>query len=162
MTVTPDEAPARLRILARHRCGPLVLLVLGIGALVASVDMSLGELTNPGPGLWPFVVSVLLTGVALVLLAVDDPDDYEGWSRRSVRIAVGLVSLGVFIVLFQAAGFLLAALLMLVFWLRFYGEEGWRWTIPLAIGGAVGLYLLFDRALGVPFPPDALLVLAGA
>ena len=165
MTTTepgPVNRPGRRRVGQLHRLGPLVLLVLGLYALVTAYQLSLGELTNPGPGLWPFMVALLITASAAALLIVDDPHDYDPWTRETARIAGGLVSLGVFIALFQLLGFFLPAVLMLLLWLKVFGEEPWRWAVPLAIGGAVAFHLVFVEALGVPFPQGPLLSLSSA
>lgn len=146
---TPGQAHRWLRL---HRIAPLLLLALGAAAVVGSRRLGLGELTAPGPGLWPFIVSVLITGTAAALVLVDPAEDYERWSLGSVRIVAGLVSLGVFILLFQALGFVVSAFLMLLLWLRVFGGESWRWSLGLAAGGTAVMYLLFVEALGVPFP----------
>jgi putative tricarboxylic transport membrane protein len=144
-----------------HRVGPVLLLALGVGALVGSLGLSLGSLTAPGPGLWPFVVALLLTGTALVLVVVDDPADYEPFTRGSARIAGGLAGLAVFVAAFEVIGFLLPAFLMLLLWLRVFGREPWRWAVGLALAGSLGLYLLFDSVLGVRFPDDVVAGLVG-
>lgn len=162
MPPATSERSERSRSLAAqvHRLGPLVPLLLGVYALVASYRLSLGELTSPGPGLWPFMVAILITVTSAILLVVDDPDDYEGWTRGTLTIVGGLVSLGVFVALFQAIGFLVPAVLMLLLWLKIFADEPWRWAVPLAFGGAVTLYLIFVELLGVPFPDGVLLSLA--
>jgi putative tricarboxylic transport membrane protein len=137
-----------------HRGSPLLLVALGVGALVGGLGLSLGSLTAPGPGLWPFVVALLLTGTALVLVVVDDPADYEPFTRGSARVSGGLTGLAVFVAAFELVGFLLPAFLMLLLWLRVFGREAWRWALGLAVAGSVGLYLLFDTVLGVRFPDD--------
>jgi putative tricarboxylic transport membrane protein len=144
-----------------HRIAPLVLLALGIAALAGAYGLGLGELTRPGPGLWPFLVAVLVTGTTAALVLVDDPADYEHWTRQTARIAAGLLSLGVFIVLFQVIGFVVPAFLMLLLWLRVFGGESWRWAFGLAAGGAVVFHLLFVEALGVPFPEGLLSLVTG-
>jgi putative tricarboxylic transport membrane protein len=156
LTSSRSRRPALLRA---HRLGPLIPLLLGLYALKAAYDLSLGELTNPGPGLWPFIVAFVITLTSAVLLVVDDPTDYESWTRGTAQIAGGLVSLGLFIVLFKALGFLVPAVLMLLLWLKVFGEEPWRWAVPLAVGGAVLLHLVFVEALAVPFPQGSLLSL---
>jgi putative tricarboxylic transport membrane protein len=159
----PDRTPPRPGMRAQsHRLGPLVVLGVGVAALFGAVGLSLGELTAPGPGLWPFVVAALLTGSALILVAVDDREDYERWTRGSARIAGGVAGLAVFVVAFEAVGFLLPAFLMLLLWLRIFGREPWRWSLGLALAGSVGFYLLFDQVLGVPFPDDVVAGLVGA
>ena len=140
-----------------YRIAPLVLLLFGAVAMLQARDLSLGELSAPGPGLWPFIVAGVLTLTALVLLFIDDPADYEPWTRGTAGIGLGLISLGVFIVLFQAIGFLVPAVLMLLFWLRLFAREPWKWAVPLAVIGAVAFHLVFVEALGVPFPDDIVL-----
>lgn len=140
-----------------YRLAPLVLLLFGIAAMLQARDLSLGELSAPGPGLWPFIVASLLSLTALVLLFVDDPADYEPWTRGTAGIALGLLSLGIFIVLFQEIGFLIPAVLMLLVWLRLFAQEPWRWAVPLAVLGAVAFQLVFVEGLGVPFPDDIVL-----
>ncbi|WP_299953433.1 tripartite tricarboxylate transporter TctB family protein [uncultured Modestobacter sp.] len=149
----PEATAARAhRWLRLHRLAPVLLVALGVAAVTGSRRLGLGELTAPGPGLWPFIVSLLLTGTAVALVLVDPAEDYEPWTSGTVRIIAGLVSLGVFIVLFQALGFVVAAFLMLLLWLRVFGGESWRLTLLLAAGGTAVMYLLFVEALGVPFP----------
>ena len=140
-----------------YRLGPLVLLLFGIAAMLGARGLSLGQLDAPGPGLWPFIVAGLLTLTAFVLLFIDDPADYEPWTRGTAGIGLGLISLGVFIVLFEQIGFLIPAVLMLLIWLRLFAREPWRWAVPLAVVGAVAFHLVFVEALGVPFPDDIVL-----
>lgn len=144
-----------------YRMGPVVLLLFGIFAMLQARDLSLGEFRSPGPGLWPFMVATLFTLTTVILLFIDDPADYEPWTRGTVGIALGLVSLGVFILLFQAIGFTIPAALMLLVWLRLFAREPWRLAVPLALIGALVFHLVFVEALGVPFPDDILLGSAG-
>lgn len=145
-----------------HRLGPAVPLLLGLYALVSAYGLSLGELNQPGPGLWPFMVALLLTGTSAVLLLVDHRDDYEPWTTATAKIAGGLISLGIFIALFEVLGFFIPAVLMLILWLKVFGEEPWKWAVPLAVGGAILFHLVFVEALGVPFPKGPLVFLSAA
>ena len=145
----PDRPRHRLR-----RLVPLLLVAAGVSAVIGSWQLSLGELNSPGPGLWPLIVSIAVTIKAAVLALFPDPAVPEAWTRRTAGIAGGVGSLCVFVVLFQAVGFLVPAFLMLMLWLRAFGHEPWRWTIPLAVGGAVVLHVIFAGLLGVPFPDD--------
>jgi putative tricarboxylic transport membrane protein len=130
-----------------------VPLALGAAALVAARDLPVGTLTQPGIGMWPFIVSVLLvTSSAIVLLTPND--DGEPFSRSSRRIAVALVALAVFVVLFSRFGFVLPASLLLVFWLRWISRESWRMTLVVTVVAVATLYTLFVTGLGVPFPYD--------
>ena len=147
----PPSAPSSARAQLR-RVAPALLLALGVAALVTARGMGLGELTAPGPGLWPGVVAALLTATAVALLFLDPADDYEAWTAGTARIAVGLAGLALFVLLFETIGFIIPAFLLLAGWLRFFGDESWRMSLFLALAGAVVLHLVFVIGLGVPFP----------
>ncbi len=142
----------------RYRISGIVLLALGLFMVLESLALGIGELLRPEPGLWPLVLSVLLCVFSVILLFVDPPEDYEAWGRRSVTVLLGVASLLAFVLVFEAVGFVVAAFLMLLLWLKVFGDESWPWSLGLAVAGAVGFQLLFVNALGVPFP-DGLLPL---
>jgi putative tricarboxylic transport membrane protein len=135
-----------------RRIASLLLLALGVAALLMARDMGLGELTAPGPGLWPAIVAALLTLTAAALLFLDPAEDYEPWTAGTARIVAGLVGLALFVLLFEIIGFVVPAFLLLLGWLRYFGDESWRMALVLAVAGSLVLYLVFVTALGVPFP----------
>ncbi len=153
----PHPARSQLR-----RIAPLLLLALGVGALLMARDMGLGELTAPGPGLWPAIVAALLTATSVALLFLDPTEDYEPWTYGTARIVAGLAGLALFIVLFQTIGFVIPAFLFLLAWLRSLGGESWRMALVLAVAGALALHLVFVVVLGVPFPAGPVDQLLGA
>jgi putative tricarboxylic transport membrane protein len=115
-------------------------------------DMGLGELTAPGPGLWPVVVAALLTATSVALLFLDPAEDYEPWTAATAKIVAGLAGLALFVVLFDTIGFVVPAFLLLFAWLRLLAGESWRMALVLAVAGSIALHLIFVVALGVPFP----------
>jgi hypothetical protein len=131
----------------------LVVLALGVAAAVLSYGYGLGSLRRPGPGLWPFIVSVLIVALALVLLAVGRSlDDTERFTRSSVLVVIGgatFVALGV---LLPVIGFEIPAVLLGIVWLRFLGGESWRSTIVISVATTAAFYLLFLYGLSIPLP----------
>ena len=60
----------------------VVVLAIGLGATILAYGYGLGSLRRPGPGLWPFMVSVLIVVLAVVLLVVGRHlDDAEKFTR---------------------------------------------------------------------------------
>jgi len=130
-----------------------VVLVLGLAAAWLAHGYGLGSLRRPGPGLWPFVVSVLITVLSVVLLVVGPRlDDAEKFTRSSFLVLVGgatFVALGL---LLPVIGFEIPAILLGVVWLRFLGGESWRSTIVVSLATTAAFYLLFLYGLKIPLP----------
>ncbi|GAA1422709.1 tripartite tricarboxylate transporter TctB family protein [Agrococcus citreus] len=156
----PDASDSTVGIRGRKiaRWGAVaVLAAVGVVAIVLSIGYGLGTGTRPGPGLWPFIAAVLMLGSTVVVAITDTLEDYEPWGKESVRTLVALASLVVFAVLFTLLGFTVPAILLMLLWLRMFGQMRWATAVPLAVVGAVALFMLFDVLLGVPMPRDLLM-----
>ena len=140
-----------------YRIGSIAPLLLGIACLFYSYSLSLGRITNPGPGLWPFTVSAVIVVASLVLLITERSEDYERFTGKTWLVVAGALSTGVFIYLFQWFGFIVPAFLTLAFWLRFLGKESCKMTLIVAVVVTAGFYLLFATLLGIPLPESVLL-----
>lgn len=133
--------------------GALVALVVGIGAMVLAVDYGLGSLRRPGPGLWPFIIAVLITVLAVALLAVGRHlADTEQFTRASFLPAVGVLTFIALGFLLPVIGFELPSLLLCVVWLRFLGGESWRSTAVVSVCTVAAFYFLFLYGLRIPLP----------
>ena len=140
-----------------YRIGGLAPLSLGVVCLFYSYSISLGRITNPGPGLWPFIVSAVIVVASCVLLFTErSGEDYEPFTGKTRLVVAGAVSAGVFIYLFQWFGFIVPGFLTLVFWLRFLGNESWGLTLSIAALVTAAFYLLFATLLGIPLPESVL------
>lgn len=143
-----------------YRLGSVVPLLLGIFGMVYSYTLDLGEPAQPGPGFWPFIASSVVVGASIALLLTEhSSEQYERLTARTRFIGYGVASVVAFILLFQLLGFIIPALLLFAFWLRFLGGESWGMTVLLSVLFTAGFYILFDQLLGVPFPDDVLEVI---
>ncbi|GAA1573086.1 tripartite tricarboxylate transporter TctB family protein [Kribbella hippodromi] len=131
----------------------IVAGLIGAGGLAGSLALGLGQLTQPGPGLWPFVVSVVVTVLSVVLaLTGRHGTDTEKFSRASVLTAVAVVSLVLFAVLLPVIGFEIPSLLLAFVWLRFLGKESWLSSVVISVGTVAAFYALFVLLLQIPLP----------
>lgn len=131
----------------------LVVLVLGAVAGWLAHGYGLGSLRRPGPGLWPFVVSVLIVVLGVVLLVRGRTlDDAERFTRASLLVVVGTATFLALGVLLPVVGFEIPAVLLGIVWLRFLGGESWRSTIAISVLTTAAFYLLFLYALSIPLP----------
>ena len=153
----PEE---RQPLLSRFRLNSLAVALLGVFCLMMSLQLPLGTAQAPGPGMWPALVSVGLTAVAVfVLLTERDGSDYESLTKRSFVSLFGFAWIAVFIVLFTQVGFTLASLIFSVVWLRFFARESWRFTIIASVLFTVAFVVIFSVLLRVPVPHDPVLSL---
>lgn len=131
----------------------VVVLVLGLGAAVLAHGYGLGSLRRPGPGLWPFAVSILIVALAVVLLVIGRTlDDAEKFTKASFLVLAGgatFVGLGL---LMPTIGFEIPAVALCIVWLRFLGGETWRSTIVIALCTTAAFYLLFLYGLRISLP----------
>jgi putative tricarboxylic transport membrane protein len=133
--------------------GALVGLAIGVGAAVMAYGYGLGSLHQPGPGLWPFVVSVVIVVLSALLLVVGRGlDDSEKFTRSSVLAAVGAITFVAFGLLMPLIGFEIPAVLLCVVWLRFLGGESWRNTVVISLVTTAVFYFLFLYGLRIPLP----------
>ena len=133
--------------------GAVVGIAIGIGGAVLSAGYGLGSLREPGPGLWPFVVSVLIAAMSAVLLVVGrNLTDAEAFTRSSVLPIVGVITFIAFGVLMPVTGFEIPALALCVIWLKFLGGESWRNTAIISVVTVAVFYFLFLYGLRIPLP----------
>jgi putative tricarboxylic transport membrane protein len=133
--------------------GALTGAAIGAAGAVLAAGYGLGSLQHPGPGLWPFVVSVLIVMLSVVLLAVGRGlADAEAFTRSSVLTVVGIVTFVAFGLLLPLTGFEIPGLALCVIWLKFLGGESWRNTVVISVVTVTVFYFLFLYGLRIPLP----------
>ncbi|ORX09286.1 hypothetical protein AWC31_09485 [Mycolicibacterium wolinskyi] len=133
--------------------GALAGLAIGVVGTVLAYGYGLGSLAEPGPGLWPFVVSVVIALLSVLLLVVGRGlTDSEKFTRSSLLAVAGGVTFVAFGLLMPLIGFEIPAVLLCVIWLRFLGGESWRSTIVVSVVTTAVFYFLFLYGLRIPLP----------
>jgi hypothetical protein len=138
---------------AYQTVGALVGIAIGVVGAVLAYGYGMGTLSNPGPGLWPLIVSVVIASLSAVLLVTGRGlTDSEAFTRSSLLPAVGIVTFVAFGILMPLTGFEIPALVLCVIWLRFLGGETWRNTAVISVVTVAVFYFLFLYALRIPLP----------
>ncbi len=146
-----EEGAATATVVENHRIAPAILIILSVLAAAESVRLGLGELTEPGPGAWPLITSVAVTIMSVWLFATGVDRSEPAAVSDVARVAVAITAVAFFVAMFPLAGMPVPAFVLLVVWLRLFGES-WRLAMITAALGVVGLQIVFVEFLGVPFP----------
>lgn len=148
------------------RRGRLVACVCLLGifaaALITSLDYSLSDALGPGPGFFPFWLSVL--GAALtvaILVETARSHDIGGESilpsaQATWQIGGVLVALGAVAALLEPLGFRLTMLLFIAGLLFALGARSLVAVALTALAGSFGVFHVFFYWLKVPLPIGAL------
>lgn len=136
----------------------ILLLAAGAGAAVLSLRLGLTFGGLPGPGLWPFLASVLMIAMSAGVLLTPLHRLCEPMTRSEVtQIAPAVAILAAFVALLPTIGTVSACSLTGVVWLRFVAHEGWRLSLILPPVLGFAIYMVFVVMLRVPLPVDAFL-----
>jgi putative tricarboxylic transport membrane protein len=121
--------------------------------------LGLGTWHEPGPGYFPFGATVLLGGMALSVFikslrrsaAPKQGPPLEQKSRR-LNVVLVLIAMGLYSFFLNTIGFVLCTFLIVFFFVKVIALQRWKSSILMAIGMAVGSYLLFSVLLNAPLP----------
>ena len=140
--------------------GSLFWLAVGVFFGVGGIMLKPGTLRNPGPGLLPLIMSLLLISFSLFILAkglIGPQGILKGiqWKGQTVVVA----SVFFYGLLLQLLGFLLSTftLMFILYGLMFEGTNKWPRVFFYAAITALAGWLLFSVALKVPFPKGSLI-----
>lgn len=136
------------------------LLGLFLAALVTSLDYSLTDALGPGPGFFPFWLS-LIGAVLTVAMLVEDARSQDVTSilpNRQALLQGGavLVALTVAAALLEPLGFRLTMLLFIPGLLLALGARSPSAILLTAAAGSFGVFHVFYYWLKVPLPIGAL------
>jgi len=133
----------------------LFFLFVGICFLSLSAKLPIGKFTQPGPGIFPLVLSLLLSIMGLLIffsskgnLRIHWTKDFENLAKP---LAIILLTLA-FIIFLGKLGYLLTSFFYL-FGL-FFLVSRFKWLFSAGLSGilAVGSWYFFGKILGIFLP----------
>jgi putative tricarboxylic transport membrane protein len=136
-------------------------LLVAIGYMVMALRLPFGRLSQPGAGVFPVFVGIVLIVGSLLTIR-------EGWSaggRETIEFPGGpdrlrVIGLVVLLLAFFAAlpwlGQLVSSALFCVFLMRMLSKLPWIRIVAYAVAIAVLIDVVFEIALKVPLPRGVL------
>ena len=137
----------------------VVLLVIFAFFAFESLQLSLRDALGPGPGFFPFWLSVAGGVLALILLAqlhLNRAGIEAGtltFDRSAARVMVWmLAALIAATALLELVGFRLSMMFLLAYLLVILGARNWLAVALFALAGSFGVFHVFFDLLKVPLP----------
>ena len=140
-----------------------VLLFFAIFVAVESLNLRYYTTLGPGPGFFPFWLSLVLAGLAAGMLVQASfgapeqaPADFFANRPGYLRMGSVILALVLITALLERLGFCLTMLGMYLFLLFALGRQNWILTTIISLGGSFGVYYVFVHYLQVPLPAGLL------
>lgn len=159
--LTPEQLAAAWAAEAPEPAGPVanlvssvVAAVLGIAGMALSLKLGLGTPSEPKPGMWPFVVSLIVAVLSVVqaIIGRTGGKDGEKFSVYSWYAAIGFATLIGMVILMPVIGFEIPSVLLCFIWMKWLGGESWRSATMYSILVVAAFYAIFIAALGTTIP----------
>jgi hypothetical protein len=138
----------------------VLLLLFGGVTTLLSLQLPMGSLRMPGSGFFPFLLGLLLMGLAACqtfLLrrragagAKPPAAGQAGGSARQVLIFMGIIAFATAVL--ELFGYPLVAFLLMLALLRLLGVRRWRDSVLISSLTAGASYMLFVQWLQIPMP----------
>jgi putative tricarboxylic transport membrane protein len=142
-----------------HQVTAVVCIVFAAFVMRRSLALRLHTPLGPGPGYFPFWLSVVFGALALVMLVQATrqrsggrPADLLATPAGAWRIAAILGALVGAVVLMNPLGFRLTSLAFYLFLLTTLSRTGWVVTLVVAVAGSFGVYHVFASLLRITLP----------
>ena len=146
--------------MTKEQGGSLIFLAAGLYGLVFSLGLPLGRWNEPGPGVFPLAISVLLciSGILWFIRGREKKEERSGIAVRQglfqqFSTAIWIIGLtALFIGALETLGYLVTSILYL-FALFFWVSRYRVWSAAgLAITCGAGSWFFFDILLNTPLP----------
>jgi len=158
--LTPEQLAAQWEAEAPPAAGPVanlassaVATLIGAAGIVFSVKLGLGTPAQPQPGLWPFIMSLVIVVLGLSQMFIGrHGGEGEKFSRLSWLVLFGVATLVGLVALMPVIGFEIPSLLLCIVWMKYLGGETWRSTLLYSTLVVAAFYAIFILALGTTIP----------
>lgn len=138
----------------------IVLLIISALIIWGSLGMPYGGIHNPGAGLYPLWLGVILGAMAIGLILKSTREKEGGKMVRDLlaekirwgKLLALLCALVFYGIALEFLGFLIVTFLFMAFLLWFIDPQPWKSIIGWALVGSIGCYFVFEVWLKLRLP----------
>jgi putative tricarboxylic transport membrane protein len=138
----------------------VALLTLGFGALILFGSLQVGidwGVEGPKPGFFPFYVSlfIIVSSIYNLLQATKlggiKAGLFSSWEQLQ-RVMSVVVPATIYVALVPFLGMYVSSILLIAFFMMWLGKYTAWFTLPIAVGVPVFVYIVFERYFQIPLP----------
>ncbi len=140
----------------RDQAGGFFFVFVGIFFFFLAIKLPVGKLTQPGPGIFPLALSLLLFTVGIIIFFSTAKEKTKIDWRKGFRdlakpAAIVLLTLA-YIILMGRLGYLLTSFIYL--FSLFFLVSRYKWFFCAGLSGilAVASWIFFGKILGIQLP----------
>jgi hypothetical protein len=136
----------------------LFWIILAAVTIALASRFSFGDFREPGPGLFPVLISLIIFGLGLVLFftSLFRTGKESKVTVRSLgavsRVMLVLLLLLAYAIFLEKLGFLMVSFLLILLLLWIVYPQRWWIRLAAAVGGSLGCYLIFEVWLQSQLP----------
>jgi putative tricarboxylic transport membrane protein len=145
--------------MTKERGGGLIFLLVGIYGLIFSSTLPLGQWSEPGAGVFPLSVSILLCVSGISWLIAGKPKrgeetaiDWRSMARLMKTPFLTILITAVFVMAMTRIGYLAGSILFLFLVLLFVSHYRLRTAVALGTVLGIGGWLFFVKLLAIQLP----------
>jgi putative tricarboxylic transport membrane protein len=144
----------------QRRISSLFLIGFSVFICFLSLDLGIGNPKKPGPGAMPFLASILVFSLSLLVLIIEreTPKEEDDKLRRLteggnlLKIVIFVVMLIGYTFLINIIGFLITSFVLVFGMLSITEGKKWHKNMLIAAIMVVTTFLVFNKLLGVHLP----------
>jgi len=132
----------------------LCLMVIGLLIAWQAQKLTVGDYHAPGPGFFPFYLSILLiiTGAAIFIQGLREKPEEEEAAPRKMRVAITLAAIFIYPFLLEPLGYIPTTFLLMVLCIRLMLKKAWWFAPAVSIAISLFSYIIFKVWLQVLLP----------
>jgi hypothetical protein len=145
-----------LKLLQPELFFTLLFMILGIVIIIVSWSYGFGALKQPGPGLYPFFITLFLIlpfSTILLILGLKSKKSESLFGRYGFRkFLLMILTFILWIIAMPYLGYVIVTFVATCCSCKVMKLEGWLRPLVLSVGTALFIYLLFDYWLYIDLP----------
>ncbi len=137
----------------------MIWLVFSVAVCVESYRLNIGNLHNPGPGLYPFGIGLIMVFISITVFLSsifgqkrNEPAEEPEEEANKKTLILVIAALFVYAVILEALGFVLSTFFFILFLLTVIEKKKWYAAISFSVLTTVMIYAVFNLWLDSNLP----------